>query len=139
MLAEELVRQCPFWDGNLNKIKVPIRMLRDLVLVWAPETPEKVGHIIIPETARGSAKYCSLGVILSVGKGYDNGKRFYPMLLKPEQVIYFDKHAPWRVKIKHDNGTEHELRYMGERDIKLLVEPDQELDLVGDLLSQILK
>lgn len=135
MLAIDLVHQCPFWDCALGKIRVPIRMLRDLVLVWVPNTPEKVGSIYIPQTLRSPGKHCSLGVIISVGKGYDNGKRFYPMQLHPEQVIYFDKLAPWTLNLEHGDKV-YSLRYMGERDIKLLVEPDQELDLVGDLLRK---
>lgn len=135
MLASELVESCPFWSKEEQKLKCPVRMLRDLILIWTPPVPEKVGMIYLPDVVRENVKKkLYIGVVLSVGPGYDNGKRFYPSFVKPGWVVYYDPNTPWQMKVRHTDGNDYELRYMGEQDVKLLVEADQEVDQISDLV-----
>jgi len=76
---------------------MPIKPLYDRVLVKRlEEEEEKVGNIIIPDTAREKPQQ---GEVIAVGEGrlLDNGERV-PLEVKPGDKVLFGKYAGTEVK-----------------------------------------
>lgn len=134
MLARELLEKCPFWSKEEQKIKSPLKMTLDRVLIWRPPLEEKIGSIYLPDRARDDNKV-DVGVILSVGPGFPDQFRFHPTFVKPGWVVCFFSNKLWAFTIFHE-GKVYELPYMGERDIKLLIDPEQEISMIGELIER---
>lgn len=136
MLAKELVENCPFWNKDLQKMECTIRMTNDLVLIWQPPAPDKIGLIELPDSVKGWNKP-TLAVVVSVGPGYTDNKKFNPTFLRPGWVVIFDYMVPksWRMTVNTKQGVPHECRYLGEKDVRLLVEPETEIESIGTLIS----
>jgi len=134
MLARELVEACPFWDKESKRMRCTIRMTKDLVLIWQPPAPGKIGFIELPDTVKGWNK-TTLGVVVSVGPGHTDTKKFNPTFVKPGWVVIFDYMTPWKLDVDDITGKTHECRYMGEKDVRLLVDEDCEVEKIGTLIS----
>ena len=88
-----------------------IKPLADRVLVLPAQAEEKVGGIIIPDTAKEKPQE---GVVVAVGAGkvYDNGQRVAPEV-KVGDTVMFAKYAGSELEI---DGATHliisETRYL---------------------------
>lgn len=71
-----------------------IRPLADRVLVMPAKTEEKIGGIIIPETA--SKEKPTQGVIVAVG----NGTKDEPMILKAGDNVLYGKYAGTEIELE---------------------------------------
>ena len=71
-----------------------IRPLADRVLVMPAKTEEKIGGIIIPETA--SKEKPTQGVIVAVG----NGTKDEPMTLKAGDNVLYGKYAGTEIELE---------------------------------------
>lgn len=142
MLAQDLVKVCPFWNPKTEKLECNLKMMRDLVLIWQPEIVEKTkGGIILPEEVREDYKP-KIGVIVSIGRGYYDNWKFNPTFLKRGMVVVIDIRTPafhgnkeWRMDATDYTGKVHSLPFMGEKDIRILIDPDQEIDEIGSLIQ----
>ena len=87
-----------------------IKPLADRVLVLPAQAEEKVGGIIIPDTAKEKPQE---GVVVAVGAGkvYDNGQRVAPEV-KVGDTVMFAKYAGSELEI---DGATHLI--ISERDI----------------------
>lgn len=135
MLAKELLESCPFYDKKRQRIVTNWRCTWDRVFIWQPLAQPQIGSILLPDTVRAWHKP-QLGVIVSVGKGWYDEKKFYPMFLQPGWVVIFDLRTPWHTDMKNMAGERHELRYMGEMDVRAIVDPEQDIDIIGDLICK---
>lgn len=73
-----------------------IRPLADRVLVMPAKTEEKIGGIIIPDTA--SKEKPTQGVIVAVG----NGTKDEPMTLKAGDNVLYGKYAGTEIELEGD-------------------------------------
>lgn len=71
-----------------------IRPLADRVLVMPAKTEEKIGGIIIPDTA--SKEKPTQGVIVAVG----NGTKDEPMILKAGDNVLYGKYAGTEIELE---------------------------------------
>lgn len=135
MLAQELVETCPFYDKATGKMRAKWTATWDRVFAWQPNTPLKSGLIHIPDTVRDWHKP-QIAVILSVGKGWHDDKKFYPMFLQPGWVVIFDMRIPYHMDLENWKGEMHPIRYMGEQDVRAIVSMDQNIDGIGELICK---
>lgn len=92
-----------------------IRPYQDRVVVQRLESEAKsAGGIVIPDTAKEKPQQ---GKVLAVGKGKFQDGQFFPLDVKPGDVILFGKYAGSEVKI-----GEKELLIIREDDIMGVVE-----------------
>lgn len=92
-----------------------IRPYQDRVVVQRLESEAKsAGGIVIPDTAKEKPQQ---GKVLAVGKGKFQDGKFFPLDVKPGDVILFGKYAGNEVKI-----GEKELLIIREDDIMGVVE-----------------
>lgn len=92
-----------------------IRPYQDRVVVQRLESEAKsAGGIVIPDTAKEKPQQ---GKVLAVGKGKFQDGKFFPLDVKPGDVILFGKYAGSEVKI-----GEKELLIIREDDIMGVVE-----------------
>lgn len=142
MLAKDLVKICPFWSEEKQDLVCNLKMMRDLVLIWQPDISEKTpGGIILPEEVRDENKP-KIGVVVAAGPGYWDNWKFNPNAVKRGMVIVIDVRTPafhgnkeWRITAEDVKGKAHDLPYMGEQDIRCIIEEDQEIDQIGSLIQ----
>jgi chaperonin GroES len=92
-----------------------IKPLQDRILVERVEEEEKVGGIIIPDTAKEKPQK---GKIIEVGPGRkDDSGKVIPLEIKSGDVVLFNKYAGTEIKIE---GKEYLL--MREDDVMALVD-----------------
>lgn len=115
----------PFFCTLCGAIKFPIRAVRDIVFLLPspyPETYKEGGQIEIPSEYREHHQ-SAFGIILSVGPGYWDKKRFHPTHdLKVGMKVVYDKTTPWPFDILGSDMKKHCVRCMGFRDVKAIVE-----------------
>lgn len=142
MLARELVRMCPFWSEEKQDLVCNLRLLNDLVLLWQPDLQETTkGGIYIPEEVRDEYKP-KIGVVIAAGPGYWDTRKYNPSAIKKGMVVVIDVRTPafhgnkaWRITAEDPKGKAHSLPYMGEQDIRIIIDDEQEIDEIGSLIS----
>jgi len=113
----------PFFCTECSSLKFPYQAIRDIVFVWPEVIPEKVGGIFIPRTVQSLGT--EYGVVISVGKGTYNKKgTFVPSQLKVGDCVVYDKSVPWKMDVLGNDGKTHEVKYMGQLDVKGVVTED---------------
>lgn len=112
----------PFYNKETQSVVFPYRPIRDVIFVLQLDIPEKIGSIFIPEQYREDYSN-GYGLVLAVGPGYyDKGRhKFIPTELEVGQYVIFDKMIPWRMDAVGVDGKSHEVRYMGEQDVKVIL------------------
>jgi co-chaperonin GroES (HSP10) len=134
MNARELFESCPVYNPTFNSIsRLNANPVRDLVFVWQKPIVEKVGSIFIPEISQKWFQ-AEVGVVVAVGKGYLDERKFNPTTLIPGLVVIFEKRVPWRINVCHNNVM-HELWIMGEPDVKLILDEEMQVDNIGELFE----
>lgn len=132
MLANELLKSCPFYNHELNGIeRISVRPIRDIVFIWQMQTPEKLQSIYLPDVVRKSYQI-EVGVVIATGKGWHDGVKFNPIRVLPGQVVVFEKRTPWKLDIPI-NGDVINIRMVGDMDIKLILDEDERVDNIGEL------
>lgn len=132
MKAKDLLSQCPFYDTMSGRMRPKWRASWDRVFIWQKPAAEQVGSILIPDTVKDEYRP-QIGVVVSVGEGWHDDKCFYPMRVLPTWVVLFDLRTPWHMQVENHLGEFHAVRYMGEQDVRCVIDPEQELAQVGEL------
>jgi co-chaperonin GroES (HSP10) len=115
----------PFYCSECGAIKFPVKPTRDIVYIW-PDIPKtKIGSIWIPDNTKKQYKSV-LGRVLAVGPGYTKNGRFYPTELQVGDRVIFDRTVPHKINMVGSDGNVYSVPYMGEQDIKCLVDETTE-------------
>lgn len=128
--------QCP--KGNPFRCKecggfhVSVRPIRDVVFIWPDAAPISLGFLILPEGFR-ERHTNDFAIILSAGPGYTKNGVFHPNELKQGMRVVYDRQTPWMVKIPDPNGNIHNIRMMGQLDVKG-AEIDGQIQMFDDCL-----
>ncbi len=91
-----------------------IKPIGDRILVELIEEEEKVGSIIVPDTAKEKPQ---IAKVIAVGEGRRDGKEIIPLTVKEGDKVLFGKYAGTEVKYQ---GTEYLL--LSENDVLAVVE-----------------
>lgn len=91
-----------------------IKPIGDKILVELVEEEQKVGAIIVPDTAKEKPQ---MGKVIAVGGGRKDGMDIIPMTVKTGDKILFGKYAGTEIKHK---GTEYLL--LSENDVLAIVD-----------------
>lgn len=114
----------PFMCTKCGSLNFPYQALRDIIFLYpVPElgNPEKIGHIVIPESIR-NVKESEYAIVLSAGKEYiaKKGKRFSVEVVAGDLVIY-DKQVPWVQFVKGSDGKQKRTRFCSYADILAII------------------
>lgn len=120
----------PFSCEGCGTIEFPYRAFNDFVFIWPIPLPSTYienglierpqSHIDATDEVSGRSDY---GVILSVGPGYCDNKKFYPnSFLEQGMKVIYDKTVPWREFVETDNGTKELVVICGYKDVRAIVE-----------------
>jgi len=93
---------------------VAIKPIGDKLLVELLEEEQKVGSIIVPDTAKEKPQ---IAKVIAVGQGRRDGKDLIPMTVKAGDKVLFGKYSGTEIKYK---GTEYML--LSENDVLAIVE-----------------
>jgi len=117
----------PFWCPTCGAIKFPLRPLGDKVFIISDPIRTHLGSgiLVIPDEYKEKKR--RTGTIVSVGKGYvDDRGKFVAMSLKIGQRVIYHFGVPWSTDAKGQDGKEHRVELMGEKDVQLII--DNEFD-----------
>ena len=120
----------PFFCTFCGAIKFNYRAIRDIVFLWPiplTRTYVEEGVVERPESSIDSEDEVygrsNLGIVLSVGPGYYDNKRFHPTnTLERGMKILYDKNVPWRTYVKDNDGKSRMVVFCGFKDIWSIVE-----------------
>jgi len=113
----------PFYCDLCGGMYFPYKPTLDRVFIWPDPVPEKSsGGIFIPEAFREET--FGFGTILAAGRGYydQSKRRFISMELKVGDRVCYDKDVPWKVSLRNTFGLYYDVAYMGEKDVKGILE-----------------
>jgi len=116
----------PFYCTICGAIKFPWRAIRDIVFIYplpVEETYREGGLVVIPDTYKEFYKK-GQGVILSIGPGYYDDKKFHPIDpdLKIGELVIYNKDVPWYDVVIGNDKKEHVVVMCGAKDIWIIQE-----------------
>lgn len=113
----------PFYCDVCGAIKFPFRPTGDKVFVVSDPIETHIGMIEIPEQYRKEKR--RTGTVVAIGRGYYNDKgKFIATSVQVGQRVIYHKNVPWKMKVVGQDGNEHRVEYMGERDIQFVLDSD---------------
>ncbi len=113
----------PFYCTTCGAFKWRYRAIRSVAFIW-PCAGKKIygtkGLIQIPQEWQEDYK-SDFGILLSLGPGHWDNKRFYPTNseLKPGMRVVYDKTVPWSQEIKGNDGLRYTVKMMDYKDIRM--------------------
>jgi co-chaperonin GroES (HSP10) len=124
----------PFRCSTCRAIQFNVKAVRDIVFLWPiPLSKTFVEGGLIVRTDKsidakdemyGRSEY---GIVLSVGKGYYDNKKFHPTCeLKIGSKVIYDSKVPWCMDSLGFDGKMHTVIYCGIRDIQAVVDEKNE-------------
>ena len=121
-------KKIPFHCRVCGALQFPVKAIRDVVFLWPDPLPIHVNpdsKLIIPDVFRKYYKN-DFGYVLSAGPGYQkDGECFRASELKAGDRVVYDKSTPWKHPIEDQEGKVHQIRMMGARDVKAILEDEE--------------
>ena len=123
----------PFWCDLCGAIKFPMRPLGDKVFIVSDPVSDFVGTtglIKIPDEYKPKKR--RTGTVVAVGKGYyDNKGKFHPTSIKVGERVAYHFGVPWSMDVEGQDGKQHRVEYMGEKDIQMILDNDFDEEKIG--------
>lgn len=113
---------CPFVCVYCGAVSFPIKALHDYVIIYPiRKPPVKTKLVVLPDVVE--PEYTDFGIVLSVGEGYYDSKKFNATdpKLKPGLKVIYDKTVLWDFIVKMPWGESLVLKIMPHKDIKSIV------------------